>query len=443
MDNSGPEPHMPPDSKWRTSAKVYLHPRVLAMLFLGFSAGLPFLLIAGTLTAWLTLARISMAEVGMFAWVGITYSLKFLWAPLVDRLPVPFLTRWMGRRRSWMLLAQIGVGLSVAAIAYLDPSMNLMMIAWFAVFTAFAGATQDIVIDAYRIEAVEQKVQGAMAAGYQVGYRLGLVVAGAGALTIAHYISWRAAYQTMALLMSIGIITVLVIAEPETTAGSNAGPIKATAGWWSRFSAWFADAFIGPFAEFFRRNGRWALMLLAFIGFYRVSDMVLGVMANPFYIEIGFSLLEIGYITKVFGIVVTLTGAVAGGVAVARYGLGGPLIFGAVLLAVTNLFFAGMALYGAEIWFLVLTISADNLAAGFTGTIFIAYLSGLTNVNYTATQYALFSSLMTLPGKIISGFSGFIVESVDWFSFFIYASAMGVPGILLALVVVRRMKNPV
>jgi PAT family beta-lactamase induction signal transducer AmpG len=171
--------------------------------------------------------------------------------------------------------------------------------------------------------------------------------------------------------------------------------------------------------------------------------MVLGVMANPFYIEIGFSLLEIGYITKVFGIVVTLTGAVLGGVAVARYGIGGPLIFGAVLLAVTNLFFAGMALTGAKIWFLVLTISADNLAAGFTGTIFIAYLSGLTHVNYTATQYALFSSLMTLPGKIISGFSGFVVESVDWFSFFIYASVMGVPGILLALVVVRRLKNPV
>jgi PAT family beta-lactamase induction signal transducer AmpG len=183
------------------------------MVFLGFSAGLPFLLIAGTLTAWLTIARISMAEVGMFAWVGILYSLKFLWAPLVDRLPVPFLTRWMGRRRSWMLLAQLGVGLSVAAIAYSEPSTNLTMIAWFAVLTAFAGATQDIVIDAYRIEAVEQKVQGAMAAGYQVGYRLGLVVAGAGALSIAHYVSWRAAYQTMALLMSVGIITVLVMPD--------------------------------------------------------------------------------------------------------------------------------------------------------------------------------------------------------------------------------------
>ncbi len=425
----------PETASWQTSLRTCLHPRVLAMLFLGFSAGLPFLLVAGTLTAWLATADVGMAEIGMFAWVGVLYSLKFLWAPLIDRVPLPLLTRWLGRRRAWMLVAQIVIIGALVGLAASDPAVDLTRIAGFALLVAFASATQDIVIDAWRIEAVELKVQGAMAASYQVGYRLGIVVAGAGALFIAEFVSWQAAYQVMALAMSVGIVTVLLVGEsaPAVRRGRVAAGSIAT-----RFADWFADAFVGPFVEFFRRNGRWALVLLVFIGFYRVTDMVLGVMANPFYIEIGFSLLEIGSITKLFGIIVTLAGAAFGGIAVARYGLGGPLVVGAVLLAVTNLFFAGMAMTGPKLWFLVLTISADNLAAGFTGTVFIAYLSGLTNVRYTATQYALFSSLMTLPGKLISGFSGFIVESIDWVSFFVYASAMGIPGIILAVIVVRR-----
>jgi PAT family beta-lactamase induction signal transducer AmpG len=419
-------------------ARIYLHPRVRAMLFLGFSAGLPFLLVAGTLTAWLATADIGMAEIGMFAWIGILYSLKFVWAPLVDRLALPGLSALLGRRRAWMLVSQAGIAAALFALAWLDPAQDLSRMAWFALLVAFASATQDIVIDAYRIEAVDLNLQGAMAASYQTGYRLGIVAAGAGALIIAQLQSWQAAYLAMAALMSVGLLTTLVIAEPESRR-VDAPPREwvGSRGW----STWVADAFIGPFVEFFRRNGRWAIVLLIFIGFYRVTDMVLGVMANPFYIDLGFSLAEIASITKVFGIFVTLFGAAIGGVAVSRYGLGGPLIFGAVLLAVTNLFFAGMALIGAELWFLAITISADNLAAGFTGTVFIAYLSGLTNVNYTATQYALFSSLMTLPGKLISGFSGFIVEGTDWFTFFVYASAMGIPGIALALVVVRRQRQ--
>jgi PAT family beta-lactamase induction signal transducer AmpG len=337
-----------------------------------------------------------------------------------------------------MLVSQTGIAAALVALAWLDPGQDLTRIAWCALLVAFASATQDIVVDAYRIEAVDLKVQGAMAASYQTGYRLGIVAAGAGALIIAQLQSWQAAYLVMAALMSVGLVTTLVIAEPENRRVDAARDQVVGAGGWS---AWIADAFVGPFIEFFRRNGQWAIVLLVFIGFYRVTDMVLGVMANPFYIDLGFSLAEIASITKVFGIFVTLSGAAIGGVAVARYGLGGPLVFGAVLLAVTNLFFAGMALTGAELWFLVITISADNLAAGFTGTVFIAYLSGLTNVNYTATQYALFSSLMTLPGKLISGFSGFIVEGTDWFTFFIYASAMGIPGIALALIVARRQRQ--
>jgi PAT family beta-lactamase induction signal transducer AmpG len=417
--------------------RVYLHPRVLAMLFLGFSAGLPFPLVFATLTAWLMTANVSMAEIGMFAWVGVLYSLKFLWAPLVDWIKIPILTRWLGRRRSWMLVAQVGVAGSLVALSGSDPNTDLGRVAWLALATAFFSATQDISVDAYRIEAVASRVQGAMAASYQFGYRLALLIAVAGALYLADLTSWALAYQTMAALMGVGMITVLVIAEPDKPDGDTGTGAIAVQGT-RRFIDWFTTAVIGPFSEFFRRNGSWALVLLLFISCYRISDLVLGIMANPFYIDIGFSLSEIATVTKVFGFFVTMLGAALGGVVVVRYGVERPLIIGAVMLAVTNLFFAVMAWVGADMRMLVVTVSADNLAAGFTGTVFIAYLSSLTNVAYTATQYALFSSLMTLPGKIISGFSGRVVESIDWFYFFIYASALGIPAVLLAMVVVRR-----
>ncbi|HHQ14127.1 MAG TPA: MFS transporter, partial [Chromatiales bacterium] len=329
-----------------------------------------------------------------------------------------------------------GVVAGLLGIAATDPALDLSQVAWFAILVAFSSATQDIAVDAYRIEAVDLRLQGAMAATYQTGYRIAILAAGAGALVIADFADWELAYRSMAVLMGVGIATVILIDEPEDAravygAASGAGMVSAAV-------HWFMSAVVGPFADFFRRNGQTAVLLLLFIGFYRVSDMVLGVMANPFYIDLGFSLSEIAAITKVFGVVVTLSGAALGGVAVARYGLNRPLIVGAVLLAVTNLFFAIMAVVGAKLWMLVITISADNLAAGFSGTVFIAYLSGLTNVAYTATQYALFSSLMTLPGKFISGFSGEIVELVGWFDFFVYASVMGVPAIVLALQVARR-----
>ena len=421
-----------PQRTWRDSLGIYRNPRVLAMLFLGFSAGLPFPLVAGTLLAWLRTADVGLSEIGMFGWVGILYSLKFLWAPLTDSVNFPGFTRWLGRRRSWMLASQICVTIGLVALASTDPSGNLELVAWLALLVAFGSATQDIVVDAYRIEAVPLEVQGAMAASYQAGYRIALqAIAGAVAFYIADFMSFQFAYLVMAVLMGVGMLTVMLISEPEVNQeiapGGNPG-----------FGEWFRKAVIGPFADFFGRHGYWALVLLAFIGFYRVSDMVLGVMAYPFYIDLGFSLSEIATITKVFGVFVTLFGAAMGGVAVARYSLNGPLIFGAILLAITNLFFAAMAVVGAELWILVITISADNLAAGFTGTVFIAYLSGLTNTAYTATQYALFSSLMTLPGKLVSGFSGFVVESIDWFSFFIYASGMGIPAIILAVVVTRK-----
>lgn len=423
--------------------QVYLHRRVLAMLFLGFSAGLPFPLVFATLSAWLSTAGVSKASIGMFAWVGITYSLKVFWAPLVDRLALPGLTAWLGRRRSWMLLAQLGVVAALAGLSGADPAADLAGVAWLALAVAFCSATQDIAVDAWRIEAVEARVQGAMAAAYQFGYRLAMLAAGAGALVVADLVSWAAAYQTMAALMLVGVATVLLIDEPEASRRAAAVPGTPGATPLERLSQWFVTAVAGPFADFFRRNGSWALVLLGFIACYRISDLVLGVMANPFYIDIGFTLSQIATIAKVFGFVMTMMGAALGGVAVARYGVTRPLVGGAILVAVTNMLFAALAAWGTpDLRFLMVTISADNLAAGFAGTVFIAYLSSLTSVAYTATQYALFSALMTLLGNFIGGFSGRVVEATDWVTFFLYASAMGLPAIVLSMIVFRRARQP-
>jgi len=404
------------------------------MLTLGFASGLPFPLVFTTLTAWLTTAGVSKSLVGMFAWAGIAYSIKFAWAPLVDRLHLPGLTAWLGRRRSWMLVSQLGVMAVLWLMAGTEPGRQLELVAWLTVALAVASATQDIAIDAWRIEAVTPAYQGAMAAAYQFGYRAAVLVAGAGALYLAEAGSFGLAYQVMAGLMLIGVITVLLVAEPAT------GTLVAAA---TSLAEWFRSAVAGPFVEFFRRSGSFALVLLLFIGSYRISDMVLGVMANPFYIDIGFSLSTIATVTKVFGFAVTLAGAALGGLVVARYGAERPLVLGAVLLAGSNLVFVGLAQAGPSLPWLVAAICADNLAAGFVGTLFIAYLSGLTNVAYTATQYALFTSLMSLPGRLLSGFSGAVVESAGWVSFFLYTTAAGIPAVLLALVVVRRgLKKP-
>jgi len=414
--------------KWLEALGIYGDPRVASMLFLGFSAGLPFALVAGTLAAWLTVAGVSMTEVGMFAWVGILYAFKFVWAPLVDQVRLPLLWGALGRRRSWMLLAQIGVAAALLGMAFVDPTSRLLLLAGLAVFAAFSSATQDIAIDAWRIEAAPTTKQGAMAAAYQLGYRVALLIATAGALLLGDQVSWPAAYQVMAALMGIGIITTLVIREPDPE--DQTAVVTEKTIWQSR--SWFEEAVVQPFVDFFDRNGKNALLILLFIGIYRISDMVLGVMANPFYLEVGFTASEIAFSAKTVGFAATIGGAVLGGVAVVRYGVSGPLFFGAVILALTNFAFAGLALAGPSIPLLIVTNGADSVAQGFTGTVFIAYLSGLTNVSYTATQYALFTSLMVLPGKLLGGFSGVVVDAVGWVTFFGYAFLMGLPAIWLA-----------
>ena len=434
------------------SLEVYRNRRVIGMLFLGFSAGLPLLLIFSTLSLWLRDEDISRTTVGFFSWVGITFSIKVLWAPVIDRFPLPWLTRALGKRRSWMLLAQIGIASGLIGIALTDPGENIVRVAMLALLVAFSSATQDVAIDAYRIEAAPQDMQGAMAATYQLGYRIALLAAGAGALYIAELVSWPMAYFAMAALMLVGIITVFSISEPEVIRDRTAlereqhvvdyltskahlpAPLRD-------FLGWFYGAVVSPFVDFFARNGSMAIVILLFITVYRLSDITMGVMANVFYDDLGFTKIQIADVTKTFGVIVSIVGALLGGLLVARFGIMRPLLLGAVLVATTNLLFAYLATQGADIWLLYMTISADNLSAGIAGTVFIAYLSSLTNSAYTATQYALFSSLFTLGGKFVAGFSGVIVDAEGYVFFFIYASALGIPAILLVLYLMRHARR--
>tara|TARA_R110000822_G_scaffold187752_27_gene326931 strand:+ start:16592 stop:17932 length:1341 start_codon:yes stop_codon:yes gene_type:complete len=426
---------------WGEALRVYSRPQVITMLFLGFAAGLPLLMVFSTLSAWLSDLDISRSTIGFFGWVGITYSIKVLWAPVVDRLKLPVLTNLLGQRRSWMLVGQFGVMVGLVAMVLADPQVSLTSIAVCAVLVAFSSSTQDIAIDAFRIESAADEYQGAMSASYIFGYRLALLVAGAGALYIADGAGWDMAYITVAILMLVGVVTVLLVSEPERQIPLSTIEMESglkhrlhadEPGLWHRLEAWFVGAVMAPFLEFFKRNSSWALLILAFIALYRLSDITMGIMANPFYLDLGFSKTEIAKIGKLFGFFMTLAGSFLGGLMVVRYGIFRPLLAGAVMVALTTLLFAQLANVGADLGWLTLVISADNLSGGFSNTAFIAYLSSMTSRAYTATQYALFSSLMTLPGKFFSGFSGVIVDASSYQVFFVYAALMGLPAIFLS-----------
>jgi PAT family beta-lactamase induction signal transducer AmpG len=435
---------------WGAAFAVYTRPRVITMLFLGFSAGLPLLLVFWTLSTWLAQVGVNKSTIGHISWVALLYAFKFAWAPLVDRVSLPLFTRIFGHRRSWMLLAQAGVIFGLIAMSGADPQTLLTVLVWAALLVAFSSATQDISIDAWRIEAESVDHQGAMAATYQVGYRLGMIVAGAGALYIADFASWAAAYLAMAACMVVGVITALLIPEPERRISEATWMqeervlafIERSHHWPARaqqLAAWFIGAVVCPFVDFFARNGKFALAILAFISLFRISDISMGVMAGPFYIDLGFTPTDIASVTKVFGLIMTMAGALVGGVLVARYGVMRILLVSAILVALTNLTFAWFATQGPDIRLLMLVISGDNLSGGMAGSAFIAYLSGLTNRAYTATQYALFSSLMLLLPKFIGGFSGDVVDAWGYVNFFIYAAALGIPAILLILYLMRRL----
>lgn len=580
----------PPQRSWRAAWLSYTQPAALRMGFLGFAAGLPFLLLFGTLSFWLREAGIDKSTIGHLSWVGLLFAFKWVWAPLVDKVRLPLLGR-LGQRRSWLLLAQ---GLAIAALvgmALNDPQQRLNLTVYLALALAFASATQDIALDAFRIESAPTAEQGALAATYQAGYRLAMIWAGAGALwlaasaqtqpaaaqlacsmqegfwqlwhsssaaaasttptaTLAPTIAttssaastaaavganissspaydasaWRFAYLAMAASMGVGLLTVLFSPEPQPRdaaqlqaeylallqrTSSQGVPVlgivafialalavalmlagAAKAAWWlvlaqylgspsawlgaaallaavlalrgigprfypvagsrrQRALAWTQASFVAPFADFLRRYGWHALAILALIAVYRISDIVMGVMAGPFYVDMHFSKTEVASVTKIYGVIMTVAGAFIGGALTARFGVLRILFLGAVLSALTNLLFAWLWGWGAgagpelacrNVWGLTLVVSADNFSSGLASAAFIAYLSGLTSSQYSATQYALLSSMMVLLPKTLGGFSGEFVDAYGWSSFFTATALLGLPVLLLIALAARSQK---
>lgn len=432
----------PPSLPWRDALKVYLEPASLRMLALGFSAGLPLLLVLGTLSFRLREAGIDRSTIGFLSWVGLAYGFKWVWAPLVDRLPVPPLTTLLGRRRGWLLLAQMAVIAGLAGMAFNDPRDGLPPLVWCALLVAFGSATQDIALDAFRIESAASRKQAALAACYQTGYRLAMIWAGAGVLWVAAWAelpgvagyqngAWKTAYLVMAASMSVGILTVLLSPEPVRIALPQPRGARE----------WLRSVLVEPFADFIRRYRWQAVLILSLIAVYRISDVVMGIMANPFYVDMGFTKDEVATVSKIYGVVMTLAGAFVGGALSMKLGVMRVLMLGAVLSAASNLLFAGLASRGHDLSALVLVVSADNLAGGIASAAFIAYLSSLTNISYSATQYALFSSLMLLLPKFIAGYSGVFVDNFGYSAFFIGTAVLGVPVLLLVALASRAAGN--
>jgi len=443
-------PHSPdasptsaPKLTWAQTLKVYLEPASLRMLSLGFSAGLPLLLVFGTLSFWLREAGIDRTTIGFLSWVGLAYGFKWVWSPLVDRMPIPWLTRTLGRRRSWLLASQAVIMLALVSMAMTDPQQSLAPVVWCAIAVAFGSATQDIALDAFRIESADTEHQAALAATYQTGYRLAMIWSGAGALWIAaraeipsavagvaapyQHGPWQIAYLVMAVSMLPGVLTVLFSQEPFQRA---IAPSK-------NMGEWLRGALVEPFADFIGRYRWQAALILGLIATYRISDVVMGIMANPFYVDMGFSKDEVAAVTKVYGVAMTLVGAFVGGILSLRMGVMRVLMLGAILSAASNLLFAWLSTRGHDVTALVWVVSADNLAGGIASSAFIAYLSSLTNVQYSATQYALFSSMMLLLPKFVAGFSGKYVDAFGYADFFTSTALLGVPVLILVALASR------
>ena len=419
---------------WRHLADV----RVALILALGFSAGMPLLLVFGTLSAWLRESGVPVTTIGLFSWLALAYSLKFLWSPFVDAFDVPFLSRFVGRRRAWMMASQVLVAAALVGVGFSNPGSNLSVTAIFTFLVAFGSATQDVVVDGWRIDAAPTSQQGIMAAAYQLGYRLALLCAGAGALYIAEFVSWRAAYIAMAALMSVGLVASLLapVVDRAPAPADGATPIPTAL----RFD--FRQAVWAPLADLYRRKGGMLVAILILVSLYRLPDFVAGVMANPLYIDLGFSKVEIANVSKLYGVWVGIVGAFVGGIMVSRIGLFPTLLIGGIIGAASNLMFSWLAIEGARLELLVLVISIDNFSGSFAGTALIAYMSGLTSPGFAATQYALLSSLYALPGKLVGGISGFIVAAFGYATFFALTALVGIPVVLLCLWIGRKNSRP-
>ena len=507
-----------PSKSWGEAWKSFFHPKVVVLLLLGFSAGLPILLIFSSLSLWLREAGVERSAVTFFSWAALGYSFKFVWAPLVDRLPIPFLTRALGRRRGWLLLSQCAVIVALLFMASNNPVNGLYWVAVGAVMLGFSSATQDIVIDAYRIEAGSQDLQAMMSSAYIAGYRIGMLIAGAGALALASwftteaagtydYQAWSSAYKCMAGFMLLGVVTTFCIAEPDSSnqvnteyqtldylrflmlfllaAGAfiggfillsdlsgiiktsmiDGGISKHVAGFVSgssrllgsvviaAFAAWVLiklhlapkamvrETYVAPFADFFERYGRIAIYILLLVGCYRVADVVMGTISNVFYSDMGYSKEQIATVSKSFGLAMTIAGGFLGGLLSVRYGVMRILWVGALLSALSNVLFAVLAGMEPSSLYLALVIAADNLSGGLASAAFIAFLSSLTSRSFTAMQYAIFSSLMTLFPKLLAGYSGSFVDALNYPAFFIGSAMLGLPVLWLVNHVRRMLDN--
>ncbi len=407
--------------------KLYTERRLLFVFVMGFASGLPLLLTMGTLQIWLTEVGVSLTAVGLLALTGTPYTLKFLWAPLIDRVPVPLLSRRLGRRRSWMLVIQLGLMGAIVGLGFSDPATGPFRTAAFALAVAFFSASQDIVIDAYRIEILDPSQQGAGAAMTQAGYRFGLIVAGAGALYLADTVgSWSIVYAVMAVLVLVGVAAALFAPAPPGESLAGAGESHA--------ALTLQAMVIEPFREFFTRHSlSSAWVILAFILLYKFGDAFAGSMANPFFVKIGFSKIEIANASKIFGVFATLAGVFLGGVLVKQYGVLNTLLWCGVLQMLSNLMYAALAVVGHDVGFLYLTVGIENFTGGMASSAFVAYLSLLCNTAYTGTQFALLTSFMAFGRTWLSSTGGWLADHTDWVTFFVVSTVIAVPGLLLLL----------
>ena len=400
--------------------------KLIGILLLGFASGLPYMLVFSTLTAWLRDVGISLTEIGFFAWLVLTYSLKFLWAPFVDRYSIPGF-KFFGKRRGWILFSQSMIFLSLIGMSLIDPLQNIKLLALFAFFAAFFGSIQDVAVDALRIEIGKVKEQGDLAASYQLGYRIAILVASSMALIFADLYSWSYVYQLMGILMLIGSAGALICYEPTN---QEIAILR------------FDEALFEAFKDFFNRFGLWsAALLLLIISTYRLTDIVMGPMAMPFYLDLGFSKTQIGALVKTIALFGSVIGFFIGGLVIKRISLFNALLLGGLCVLFTNLFFAYVASVHANISLLSLIVGLDSFAAGLVGTVNIAFLTSLVSKKFTAVQYAMLTSFMMLPGKFFSGFSGMLADyyvstsSIEsgWEYFFYTTSAMSIPALLLIL----------
>lgn len=396
--------------------QVFTNRRVAILLLLGFSSGLPLALTFGTLQAWMKDTGIDLATIGAVTLLGLPYTLKYLWAPLMDRYTPPFL----GRRRGWLVITQLGLLAAITFMGGVDPAQQPLLLFATAVTVSFLSASQDIVVDAYRADILHEEELGAGAAVSVLGYRLAMLVSGAMALILADHLSWQAVYQIMAALMLVGVTAALLGPEPEVAGAPRT----------------LAAAVAEPFRAFFRREA--ALFLLLFIVLYKLPDAIAGAMTTPFLMDVGFSKTDIGAVNKGFGLVATIVGALAGGALIARLGLYRSLWAFGILQAVTNLTYLGVALLGQNYTALILAVGTDNLSGGMGSAAFVAFLMSLTERRYSATQYALLSSLMAITPKIIGAPAGVMAADIGWPLFFSVSVLGALPGLALLWWLMRR-----